>query len=58
MALNAYYIKRKIVLVAVNGNPLAQKVAQEMREQGMNDITVLDVPKAYLDYYTLAQLQP
>lgn len=58
MALNAYYSKRKIALVAVNGNPLAQKVAQEMREQGMSDITVLDVPKAYLDYYTLAQLQP
>lgn len=58
MALNAYYSKRKIVLVAVNGTPLAQKVAQEMREQGMSDITVLDVPKAYLDFYTLAQLQP
>ena len=58
MALNAYYGKRKIALVAVNGTPLAQKVAQEMQEQGMSDTTVLDVPKAYLDYYTLAQLQP
>lgn len=58
MALNAFYGRKKIVVVGVNGNPMAKEVVQEMRALGMKGAIELDAPKAYPDYYTLAQLAP
>ena len=55
---NIYWSKKKIAVVGVNGNPMAKRIVEEMKAQGMKGVVELDAPKAYPDYYTLAQLEP
>lgn len=58
MARNVFYGRKKVVVVGVNGNPMAQEVIREMKDQGMTGAVELDAPKAYPDYYTMAELKP
>lgn len=37
---------------------MAKRIVEEMKAQGMKGVVELDAPKAYPDYYTLAQLEP
>ena len=55
---NLFWGKKKIAVVGVNGNPMAKRIVEEMKAQGMKGVVELDAPKAYPDYYTLAQLEP
>ena len=42
--MNAYYGKKKIVVVSVGDNALAKEVVKEMKSQGMQGATILPVP--------------
>ena len=53
---NLFWGKKKIVVVGVNGNPMAKRIVEEMKAQGMKGVVELDAPKAYPDYYALSQL--
>ena len=55
---NLFWGKKKIVVVGVNGNPMAKRIVEEMKAQGMKGVVELDAPKAYPDYYALSQLEP
>ena len=55
---NLFWGKKKIAVVGVNGNPMAQRIVEEMKAQGMKGVVELDAPKAYPDYYALSQLEP
>ena len=55
---NLFWGKKKIAVVGVNSNPMAKRIVEEMKAQGMKGVVELDAPKAYPDYYTLAQLEP
>ncbi len=50
--------QEKIAVVGVNGNPMAKRIVEEMKAQGMKGVVELDAPKAYPDYYALSQLEP
>lgn len=56
--MNAYYGKKKIVVVSVGDNALAKEVVKEMKSQGMQGATILPVPDSYVAYYKLAQMKP
>lgn len=56
--MNAYYGKKKIVVVSVGDNALAKEVVKEMKSQGMQGATILPVPDSYAAYYKLAQMKP
>ena len=55
---NLFWGKKKIAVVGVNGNPMAKRIVEEMKAQGMKGVVELDAPKAYPDYYALSQLEP
>lgn len=56
--MNAYYGKKKIVVVSVGDNALAKEIVAEMKTQGMQNATILPVPDSYAAYYKLAQMKP
>lgn len=56
--MNIYCDKKKIAIVAIDGNSLAEDIAKEMEIQGMKNVTLMEGTASYKNYYTLAQLQP
>ena len=46
---NIYWSKKKIAVVGVNGNPMAKRIVEEMKAQGMKGVVELDAPKAQLE---------
>ena len=56
--MNAYFGKKKIVVVSVGDNALAKEIVAEMKAQGMQNATILPTPDSYAAYYKLAELKP
>lgn len=56
--MNIYCDKKKIAIVAIDGNSLAEEIAKEMEIQGMKNVTLMEGTASYKNYYTLAQLKP
>lgn len=56
--MNIYCDKKKIAIVAIDGNSLAKEIAKEMEAQGMKNVTLIEGTASYKNYYTLAQLKP
>lgn len=41
---NLFWGKKKIAVVGVNGNPMAKRIVEEMKAQGMKGVVELDAP--------------
>ena len=39
---NLFWGKKKIAVVGVNGNPMAKRIVEEMKAQGMKGVVELD----------------
>ena len=58
MALNAYYGKRKVLIVGIDGTTIADDIASAMREIGFGAVNQMAAPSNYPGYYTIAEAQP
>lgn len=56
--MNIFYGNKRIVIVGVNGNQTAKDVAEQLKQEGIKNTVLLDMPKSYRDYYSLAELKP
>ncbi len=58
MALNAYYGKRKVLIVGIDSTTIADDIASAMREIGFEAVNQMAAPSNYPGYYTIAEAQP
>lgn len=56
--LNAFYGKKKIVVVNINNNQIAKDIAEELRAEGFSNVSEIEAPKNYPGYYRLAESDP
>ena len=47
MALNAYYGKRKVLIVGIDGTTIADDIASAMREIGFSAVNQMAAPSSY-----------
>lgn len=58
MALNAYYGKRKVLIVGIDGTTIADDIASAMQEVGFGAVNQMAAPSNYPGYYAIAEMQP
>lgn len=58
MALNAFWGNKKVVIVNVDNNQIANDIAAVLKSEHFNNVTVLDTPNSYAAYYGIAQEAP
>lgn len=56
--MNAYYGKKKVVLINMDKNKLVQEIVQAMREKGFQNVVVHDAVGTYAAYYHIAEANP
>lgn len=55
---NAYYGKKRVLVVGINGTELAEKIERAMQAAGFSGVVTLDAPKSYPGFFTIAECKP
>lgn len=58
MALNAFWSRKKVLVVGIGDNAVAQRVAAALKSAGMEEAAYLPALGTYAGYYAIAEEQP
>jgi hypothetical protein len=56
--MNAYYGKKKVILINMDKNKLVQEIAQAMKTKGFQNVMTFEAVGTYAAYYHVAEQNP
>lgn len=58
MGLNVYYGNKKVLVINHGDNQMAKDIVSALKSGGFNNVSVLNAPEYYADYWGISQEKP